>query len=388
MAKPLEGVNPIILKWARERSGYTVEEVALALKREIKEIENWELGVDAPTYPQLEKLSYQLYKRPIAVFFFPDPPPESDPVQSFRTLPKFEIENLLPDTRYAIRLGEAMQFTLREMNDGINPSDRKIFQEIRAYPEDNVYSLVEHVRNYLGIQLQEQKKWKNNDEALKNWRNIIQNSGVFIFKRSFKQKDISGYCLFDQEFPLIYLNNSTSITRQIFSIFHELSHILFHANGITKQDDSYIGVLIGESREIEILCNKFAAEFLVPSNDFERYIHIKEYDDNTFTDIANVYKVSRELILRKFFDKGLIDQHYYEEKAQQWNEEYEQKRKGGKGGNFYATQATYLGEKFLDLAFGKYYQGRFNIEQLADYLNLKVQHIDGLEPFVFKKAIA
>jgi Zn-dependent peptidase ImmA (M78 family)/transcriptional regulator with XRE-family HTH domain len=388
MAKPLEGVNPVILKWARERSGYTVEDVALALKREIKEVENWELGIDAPTYPQLEKLSYQLYKRPIAVFFFPEPPPESDLVQSFRTLPTFEIENLLPDTRYAIRLGEAMQFTLRDMNDGINPSDRKIFQDIRANPGDNVYSLVKLVRNYLGIELHEQKKWKNNDEALKNWRNIIQDSGVFIFKRSFKQKDISGYCLFDQEFPLIYLNNSTSITRQIFSIFHELSHILFHANGITKQDDSYIGVLIGESREIEILCNKFAAEFLVPSEDFERYIHINEYNDYTFTNIANLYKVSRELILRKFFDKGLIDQYFYEEKVQQWNEEYEQSRKGGKGGNFYATQATYLGEKFLDLAFGKYYQGRFNVEQLADYLNLKVQHVAGLEPFVLKKASA
>ena len=87
-------------------------------------------------------------------------------------------------------------------------------------------------------------------------------------------------------------------------------------------------------------------------------------------------------------DNGIIDQHYYETKAQQWNKEYEQARKSGKGGNFYATQATYLGEKFLDLAFGKYYQGRFNIEQLADYLNLKVQHISGLEPFVLKKVIA
>jgi Zn-dependent peptidase ImmA (M78 family) len=388
MAKPLEGLNPEILKWARERSGYTIEAVALALKKEIKEVENWEIGIGAPTYSQLEKLSYQLYKRPIAVFFFPEPPPETDPVQAFRTLPRFEIENLIPDTRYAIRLGEAMQFALREMNDGINPSDRKIFKEIQAYPGDDIYPIVELVRNYLGINLTEQKKWKNYDEALKNWRDIVQDVGIFIFKRSFKQRDISGYCLFDHEFPLIYLNNSTSKTRQIFSIFHELSHILFHANGITKQDDSYIGVLTGESRQIEILCNKFAAEFLVPSEDFEQYIHLAEYDDNTIIDIANVYKVSRELILRKFFDRGLVNQHYYDHKVQQWNKEYEEARQVGKGGDFYATQATYLGEKFLNLAFGKYYQGRFTIEQLADYLNLKVQHIDRLESFMLKKAIA
>jgi hypothetical protein len=43
------------------------------LKRKPEEVEAWEAGESAPTYPQLEKLAYQIYKRPLAVFFLPTP---------------------------------------------------------------------------------------------------------------------------------------------------------------------------------------------------------------------------------------------------------------------------------------------------------------------------
>jgi hypothetical protein len=43
------------------------------------------------------------------------------------------------------------------------------------------------------------------------------------------------------------------------------------------------------------------------------------------------------------------------------------------------TQASYLGERYLRLAFGKYYEGAISIEQLADYLNVKVSSVGGLE---------
>ena len=88
--------------------------------------------------------------------------------------------------------------------------------------------------------LSEQFKWKKIDKALKNWRNIIEANGIFVFKRSFKQGDISGFCLVDDEFPVIFLNNSTTKSRQIFSIFHELAHILLSTSGITKSTDTYI----------------------------------------------------------------------------------------------------------------------------------------------------
>ena len=77
MAKHINGINPDLLKWARERSGYTVEAIAAFLKKDASIINNWEMGSSAPTYIQLEKLADK-YERPIAIFFLPKPPEEPD----------------------------------------------------------------------------------------------------------------------------------------------------------------------------------------------------------------------------------------------------------------------------------------------------------------------
>ena len=109
MATYASGVNFRVLRWARERAGYSREEVARHFKKDVAEIEGWETGTSVPTYSQLEILAYTLYKRPVAIFFFPEPPDEPEPSQSFRTLPESEIKKLQPDTRLAIRQAQAMQ---------------------------------------------------------------------------------------------------------------------------------------------------------------------------------------------------------------------------------------------------------------------------------------
>lgn len=379
------GINPEIIRWARERAGYSREEVAQLLKKNVELIEAWESGDAAPTYVQLEKLAYQLYKRPVALFFFPKPPPETDPKQSFRTLPDFEIENLSHDTRYALRQARAMQISLGELNNGVNSSEQKIFRDIKVSKNDPVRG-AQVVRNYLGVSLDDQLKWKNKEDALDNWRDIVQDKGVFIFKRSYKQKDISGFSLVDPEFPIIHINNSTAPSRQLFTIFHELGHVLLNANGVTKFNDSYISSLVGDAKDIEIFCNKFAAEFLVPSYDFDQQISQSEPIEKQVDRFSARYNVSREVILRKFLDRNLISPGYYEAKVREWNEEYEQyiqarkeKRKGKPSGDYYATQAVYLGYKYLTLAFNRYYEGNFSREQLADYLNVKVKNLPPLE---------
>ena len=81
MAEYINGINPTIVKWARVRSGYTLEDVATSLNKAVETISNWESGEQAPTYVQLEKLADK-YKRPIATFFFPEPPQEPNFVGS------------------------------------------------------------------------------------------------------------------------------------------------------------------------------------------------------------------------------------------------------------------------------------------------------------------
>src|SRR5690606_40441256 len=45
-------INPALLVWARQRAGLSLDAAAQKLKR----IADWEAGVSAPTYPQLEAL--------------------------------------------------------------------------------------------------------------------------------------------------------------------------------------------------------------------------------------------------------------------------------------------------------------------------------------------
>jgi Zn-dependent peptidase ImmA (M78 family) len=394
MGEKLTGVNPKIIQWARERARYSLESVAVKLKKDVSVIEKWESGEDFPTYSQLEKLA-EIYKRPLALFFFPEPPLEAEEKQEFRTLPDFEIENLAADTIYALRQAKAMQLSLQEINNGINPSTKKIFQDIAVSSSDDLRILAEQIRNYLNVTLEEQLTWNDQETALKKWRSAVEEAGIFIFKRSFKQREISGFCLINIEFPIIYLNNSTEKSRQIFTIFHELAHILLQTNGITKSDDRYINSLQGANKSIEIFCNKFAAEFLLPNHVFseiirETVVNVND-NDKIISKISSDYKVSREVVLRKLLDNNFISQKEYTLKVNEWYSEQvgkSQDKNKKSGGNPYANQATYLGENYLKLVFNKYYQGQYDIERVADYLNIKkVATVEKLEQYLLDKGL-
>jgi Zn-dependent peptidase ImmA (M78 family)/transcriptional regulator with XRE-family HTH domain len=385
MTEKVVGIQPTILKWARESQGYSIAEVAQHLNRDPAEVADWETGVEAPTYAQLENLAYKLYKRPLAVFFLPHPPAEPDLKRKFRTLPDFELEALAADTRYKLRLARALQLSLAELNDGHNPSERNIFREKNLSLEHNMRAQTARVREYLGITLQTQIAWQSNEMALKAWRNAVEEAGVYVFKHAFKQKGISGFCLLDAEFPIIFINNSTSKTRQIFSLFHELGHLLLHVNGISKFDHSYIDELPLKEKHIEQFCNAFAAELLLPSADFDRQIQAgMRVTDEAIKNLASRYRVSWEVVLRRFFDKQLVSKEFYQKKVKEWAAKAD-REKEKTGGNYYATQATYLGDHYLKLVFGKHYQGKLSLEQVADYLGVKTKSVAGLENLVLRQ---
>ena len=163
--------------------------------------------------------------------------------------------------------------------------EKKIFEDVRFTTTPTINTLVKKVRKYLSISLEEQKSWsKLNKEqdtidiALKKWREIVQSHGVFVFKDSFKDSNFSGFCLYDKKFPIIYINNSEAKVRQIFTLFHELAHILFHTSGFDPLDENYFrGQLKGSNKKIETMCNEFAGAFLVPEESLPKNIELKKY---------------------------------------------------------------------------------------------------------------
>jgi len=382
-AEPVTGIQPSVLRWARESQGYSLEEAADHIKRTPDEIMAWESGEAAPTYAQLEKLAYTVYKRPLAVFFLPAPPAEPSVKQEFRTLPDSELDQLWPDTLYQLRLARAFQLSLRELNDGVNPAQRKVFRDVNFSAGMNPQEAAFKLREYLGIPLNIQISWESDEDALKAWRNTVEETGVSVFKHAFKQKSISSFCLVEDEFPLIYLNNSTTKTRQIFSLFHELAHLLLHLNSLSMFNRAYIESLPRKEKRIEQFCNAFTAEFLIPADDFSEQIEsVGSFEEETVKGLAKRYYVSREAVLRRLLDLGLVTRDYYMAQAKRWADE---KKGGGKGGNPSATQASYLGEHYMQLVFGKHYQGRLTLEQVAEYLGVKTKSVADLEIAMLRK---
>src|SRR5690606_21272670 len=108
-AQPVFSVVPVMLKWARETAGMEIPDVARRVKVGEDIVAGWEVGNSAPTYAQLETLAYSVYKRPLAIFFFPEPPNEPTPQKDFRLLPNVEQLKLSRDTRLKIRKGHAYQ---------------------------------------------------------------------------------------------------------------------------------------------------------------------------------------------------------------------------------------------------------------------------------------
>jgi Zn-dependent peptidase ImmA (M78 family)/transcriptional regulator with XRE-family HTH domain len=305
-------VTPALITWARERARFSIEE----LRNEFRNIEAWEAGEAFPTYPQLEQLS-DAFKVPIALFFFPEPPDIPPIRESFRTLPDVQFEELPREIRFLMRKAKAFQINLAELNDGQNAAVRLILRDLHFSSDMNIHEMTLHVRDYLGVTLEMQIDWPDSDAAFDNWRNVLEGVGIYAFKDAFKNNYYSGFCLYDDTFPIIYINNSVK-TRQIFTLFHELAHLLFHTSGIVTDDDAFAEDLSPDGRRIEVICNQFAAEFLLPSARFATELQGRTPNERTAEQLANRFHVSRESIFRRFLDRNLISEVEYRDAARRW----------------------------------------------------------------------
>ena len=95
--------------------------------------------------------------------------------------------------------------------------------------------------------------------------------------------------------------------------------------------------------------------------------------------------MSREVILRRLLDHGLVGQADYERRVGAFAGQGDN---GGSGGDYYLNQAAYLGDRYLSLVFSRYYQGRIGIDETAEYLNVKTKSLSRLEELAVQRGIA
>jgi Zn-dependent peptidase ImmA (M78 family) len=367
-------INPALLVWARERAGLSRDEAT----RRFKRLAEWEAGQGSPTYPQLEQLAEAL-KVPIAVFFFPEPPEVPSINETFRTLPDAELDQLPSRVRMLMRKAKVMQMNLADLTDGRNTAPKLITRDLQFPPTVKISEMVETVRKYIGVSILDQTSWKDTEAALKGWRSALLKVGIFVFKDAFRINDFSGFCLYDDEFPIIYVNNTMAKTRQIFTYFHELAHLIFHTSGIDKVRDGYIDRLTGNAKQIEIICNKFASQFLLPEEEFARAMAGRPWTEASAEAVAALFHVSREVVYRRFLDHGRIGEQQYTEAAERWAAQVQ--KPDTDGGNPYWTKLTYLGRDYVGLALSQFHQNRIDETQLADFLDMKPRYVGNLEDY-------
>jgi Zn-dependent peptidase ImmA (M78 family)/transcriptional regulator with XRE-family HTH domain len=390
MSAPVSGIQPSVLRWARMSANLTVADVADRLKKSVAEVEGWEAGEAAPSYPQLEKLAYDLYKRPLATFFLPAPPSEPNPKAEFRSLPDQDLDALSRDTLLLIRKARAYQFALEELYGARNPVEESIWRTVQLSTARPVAAQAARVREALGVSLDQQREWQDDDEALKGWRRAIEAHGVFVFKNSFKQREFSGFCLAHPEFPVIMVNNSPTKTRQVFSLLHELAHVLFQRNAISSFDETRIEALPLRDRTIERFCNAVAAEILVPLADIRAQLRtlpgdLEQAGDDRFATLAKRYHVSRAVVLRRMLDDERVSSEFYRTKTAEWDF---QREAAGSGGNYHATQNVYLSEKFAQEVFARYARRQISLDEAADYFDLAPKNVEKLQDLVLRGATA
>jgi Zn-dependent peptidase ImmA (M78 family)/transcriptional regulator with XRE-family HTH domain len=362
-------VNKVVIAWARQRAGLSQDEAA----QKFAKIAAWEAGTALPSYPQLELMA-EAFRIPVAVFFFPQPPDVPPIQETFRTLPDAAFTQFRAASS---NCSEGEHFSrLYRLQGAIRPPGSSRAGGFSA--RMSVDTMAARGRNYLGVSLEQQIAWRNPGEALKEWRQALYQVGIFVFKDAFRVESFSGFSLYDDDFPIIYVNNSQTETRQIFTLFHELAHLLFHTSGIDPLDDEYVERLPERQQHIEVLCNRFAAQFLVPEKVFEAAFAGQRATERTAEILADRFHVSREFIFRKFLDRGLISQDDYRRAARRWAE---QKQDGGSGGNPYWSKLAYLGRDYVALAFSQYHQNRIDETQLGEYLDMKPKNVGTLEEY-------
>lgn len=371
-------ITPEVVTWARKRLGYSLD--ALAVKRkDFNKVAEWESGNSRPTYRQLEKLAKELWL-PVAVFFFPEPPETPKIEETFRTLGSEQFGEIPPSIRKLLYKARAFQVGLSELSDARNPAHNHIIRDLKLDVVEELSIAARRVRDYIGVTLENQFNWNDDDEALKTWRSALFNVGVTVFKDAFKTDDYSGFSLYDYEFPIIYVNNSNAKARQIFTLFHELAHLLFHTSGVDN-DSAFRYVLPKEYSRIEMRCNAFAGAFLVPDDAFDRILRQGAEPESEAQRLSRKFCVSREVILRRIRDRQLISQQEYRETIAAWR--HEARPKSTSGGNYYRTQIAYLGEEYIELAFRRLEENHIDEEELADYLAVAPKSLDKLEDLVF-----
>lgn len=319
-----------MMKWARIRAGY-VEEYENRLPKEIKaNYKLWESGKRNPTWNQLAKVSRK-YNLATAFFFMENPLNESSPelIDYRDKSSKRQSPELILNIRRSIHRREIYEELLDDF--GRNNVDFKTYDgEIAA---DKVSSFI---HKSLDLSLTDY----NHHNFLDNCKTILNEKfGILTFEtEDVEINEMRGLCIHHNKTPIILLNGKDSVNGRIFTLFHELTHLLLGKSALC---DIYV------DKKEEIFANAVAGKFLVPTDDLKINCEL--------LDLGKISKYDEKI-------KGII---------------YLKNTKSR--GDYLDNQIRYSGKPFLSLVLEAYESNIIDISDFCNFTNLNQKSIKELE---------
>ncbi len=274
-------IEASLLIWARKTIHYDLQEAAKKIGVSVEKLEQWEIGESKPTVAQLKQIA-NVYKRPLAVFFLPRPPHEYERpfaalnLRDFRRLPESETSRFSSALILELRKAENRRLLIIDLLKqlGHDIPEFELIESNNNSPE----VIAERIRLGLGVTFEEQSRWRDSNLALRNWIHALEHVGVLVFQTGFFQgnlvsvSEMRGIAINFSNLPIIIMNGSDSPTARIFTLMHEFCHLLLNISGIS---DVFFDLTsdISNSEGIEIFCNRFAAEMLIPMRHFREEIN-------------------------------------------------------------------------------------------------------------------
>jgi len=333
-----------IITWAIARAGFDLQEFLIKYPK----VSAWIDNKKNPTIRQLEDFSKKVYL-PFGYLFLNEPPRENFPISFFRT-GKGETKDVSINVRDTVLLLKKRQEWLSEF---LENNDYAKLDFVGKYNEnDSHQEIVKDIRKTLNLKEDWAKSFKTWDETLNyfvkrmedvriitSFNGVVNNSN----RRAISVEECRGFVLVDKFVPFLFVNNKDAKSAQVFTIAHELAHIWlgksagFDLSGLMPNDDP-----------LELLCDRVAAEFLVPSLLFKDHWNIESNLEKNITDLGKQFKVSPIVIGRRALEMKLINKKdffsFYNTYIKSLNKVQKVKASGG---NPYFTMKKRVSLKFV-----------------------------------------
>jgi Zn-dependent peptidase ImmA (M78 family) len=382
-------VKPELLVWARESAHLHHSVAAKKADIPVERLLEWEIGESAPTINQLRTLA-NIYKRPLAVFFLPEVPMRFDAMRDFRRLPETAEAEYSPELALAIRRARFRREIAMELAEELELDVPRLEFDARSLLHDP-NRFANEARALLHVTLQAQYLWKDKYEALSSWTAAVERLGVLVFQTSgVDLREMRGFSVPNSVYPVIVVNAHDSPRGRVFTLLHELAHLLLHSGGLCDTHEAR------EPNGEEVLCNHVAGAMLVPEPALIEALHPMAavlraggIPDTELTILSQRFAVSQEVVLRRLLTLGHVSLEFYRKKREDLHKAYSRERELQEGfAPHHQVVVRDLGKQYIRVVLGAYHQEAITSSDVSDYLGIRLKHLPKIEQAVLRGATA